>query len=120
MYIQRIIYVDILYIECDIGDYTMHLNLGKPYEKFIQSEIKAGLYSNATELIRDALRRMQDDKERRRIEHIHALIAVGEGQIKQGLGIPCGEDFMDDAMKRATKNHKAGKPVKDEIKPRKP
>ncbi|MGR3318587.1 MAG: type II toxin-antitoxin system ParD family antitoxin [Candidatus Anammoxibacter sp.] len=96
----------------------MHLNLGDPYEKFIQREIKAGLYSNATELIRDALRRMQEKKESRRIEHIHALIAEGESQIKQGLGIPYKDDFMDNAMKRAIDNHKTGKPVKDEIKPR--
>ncbi len=97
----------------------MHLKLGEPYEKFIQGEVKAGLYSNATELIRDALRNMQEDNERRRIEYIHALIAEGETQIKSGLGIPYNNDFMDNAMERAIKNHKAGKPIRNEVKARK-
>ena len=42
-----------------------------------------------------------------------------ELQIKQGLGIPYKDDFMDNAMKRAIDNNKIGKPVKDEIKQRK-
>ena len=94
----------------------MHLKLGEPYEKYIQGEVKAGLYSNATELIRDALRHMQKDNERRRIEHIHSLIAEGETQRKRGPGIAYDNDFMDNAMKRAIKNHKAGKPVRHEVK----
>ncbi len=86
----------------------MHVKLGKPYDDFILDEIKAGLYSNATELIRDALRRMKENKERRRIEHIHALVAIGETQIANGEGIPYTDDFMDNAMKRAIENHNAG------------
>ncbi len=96
----------------------MHLNLGQPYENFIQDEIKAGLYSNATEVIRDALRRMKENKERRRIEHIHALVAIGEAQIANGEGIPYTDDFMKNAMERAIENHKAGIPIRDEVKPR--
>ena len=55
----------------------MHLNLGEPYAKFIESGINKGIYNNATELIRNALRHMQDDKEKRRIRHIYSLIAAG-------------------------------------------
>ena len=96
----------------------MHISLGEPYENYIQDEIKAGLYSNATELIRDALRRMKENRERRRIEHIHALVAIGEAQIAKGEGIPYTDDFMDSAMNRAIENHKAGTPIRYEVKPR--
>ena len=97
----------------------MHLNLGEPYEKFIKMQINSGLYSNATELIRDALRRMKNDSEELRIKHIHALIAVGENGISQGSGVEFNENFMDDSMKRAIKNHTSGKTISDEIKPQK-
>jgi antitoxin ParD1/3/4 len=95
----------------------MHLNLGEPYETYIQDEIKAGLYSNATELIRDALRRMKENKERRRIQHIHALVAIGEAQIAKGEGIPYTDDFMDSVMKGAIENLNAGTPIPHEVKP---
>lgn len=97
----------------------MYLNLGEPYEKFIQREIKAGLYNNATKLIRDAISRMQENKESVRVANIHALIDKGKAQIKKGYGIQYNNEFMDTAMKQAIENHNTGKPVKDEIKPRK-
>jgi len=96
----------------------MHLKLGEPYEKFIQNEIKAGLYSNATELVRDALRHMHDDNERRRIEHIHALIAVGEEQIKTGKTVRYHSNLLNQITQEALVEAKIGKPIKDEIKPR--
>ena len=96
----------------------MHINLGEAYEIFIQDEIKAGLYGNATELIRDALRRMKEHKETRRIQNIHALVAIGEAQIAEGQGIRYTDDFMDQAMQQAIKNHNAGSPIRDEVKPR--
>lgn len=95
------------------------INLGEPYESFIKSEIESGLYSNATEVIRDALRRMQEDKERRRIAQIHALIAIGDAQLERGEGIPYTADFMDKALKRAVENQKTNKPIRNEVKPKK-
>jgi antitoxin ParD1/3/4 len=95
----------------------MHLNLGDPYDKFITNEIKAGIYSNATELIRDALRRMQESKEKHKIEHINALLAVGKSQIQNGKTMTYDDNFMDDSMSRAMENHATGKAIKNEIKP---
>ena len=95
----------------------MHLKLGEPYEKFIHDEIKSGLYSNATELIRDALRRMQQGRERRRIEHIHSLIAMGEEQIKEGKTVRYSPDLLGQITQEAIEEAKSGKPVKDEVRP---
>ena len=97
----------------------MHLKLGEPYDNYIEGEIQAGFFSNATEVVRDALRRRMESKEKQRIEKIHALIAIGEDQIKNGDTVPFSPDFMDNAMKRAKENSKSGKPVSDELKPRK-
>ncbi len=46
----------------------MHLNLGQPYEDYIQKQIASGLYGNASEVIRDALRHMKDREEQKRLE----------------------------------------------------
>lgn len=97
----------------------MHLNLGKPYEDYIQRQVDSGLYGNATEVIRDALRHMKEWEEQRRLDTIQTLISIGEEQLARGEGISYAPDFMDNAMKKAIENSKAGKPVRDEIKPRK-
>lgn len=38
---------------------TMHVNLSDEMEGFIRSKVGSGFYGNATEVIRDAVRRMQ-------------------------------------------------------------
>ena len=43
---------------------TVTVSLGKHYEDFIQSCIKSGRYSNTSEVIRAALRKMEDDEAR--------------------------------------------------------
>ena len=37
---------------------TMHVNLSPEMEGFIKSKVASGFYGNATEVIRDAVRRM--------------------------------------------------------------
>lgn len=93
----------------------MHIRFADADENFIKAQVRDGYYTNETEAVRDAVRRMRENRERRRIEHIHALIAEGEAQIQRGLGIPYDDDFMDNAMKRAIENQEAGKPVPSEI-----
>lgn len=98
----------------------MHLNLGAELDDFIQTQVDSGLYGNATEVVRDALRSMKDRREQRRLETIRALLAVGEEQIARGETVPYTPGFMDNALKEAIRNSKKGKPIKDEVKPRKP
>jgi antitoxin ParD1/3/4 len=38
---------------------TMHINLSPEMEQYIKSKVESGFYGNATEVIRDAIRRMQ-------------------------------------------------------------
>lgn len=90
-------------------------NLGKPYEKFIQDQIDAGLYSNATEVVRDALRRMSDERERKRVAHIHKLIAAAEEQVARGETKKFTRELMSDITQQALENSKAGKPIKAEV-----
>ena len=43
---------------------TMHINLSPEMEQYIKSKVSSGFYGNATEVIRDAIRRMQAEEER--------------------------------------------------------
>jgi antitoxin ParD1/3/4 len=43
---------------------SMHLNLSPEMEAYIKGKVSTGFYGNATEVIRDAIRRMQADEER--------------------------------------------------------
>ena len=43
---------------------TMHVNLSAEMESYIKGKVATGFYSNATEVIRDAIRRMQSEESR--------------------------------------------------------
>jgi antitoxin ParD1/3/4 len=38
---------------------TLHINLSEEMQSYIKSKVRTGFYGNATEVIRDAIRRMQ-------------------------------------------------------------
>jgi antitoxin ParD1/3/4 len=38
---------------------TMHINLSDEMERYIKSKVATGFYGSATEVIRDAIRRLQ-------------------------------------------------------------
>lgn len=96
----------------------MHLNLGSELNNFIEGQVDSGLYGNATEVIRDALRHMKDYQEAKRLESIRALLAVGEEQIASGKTVSYkSPDLLNRLTEEAIQNSKKGKSVKDEVKP---
>lgn len=62
---------------------TMHINFSPEMESFIRAKVASGLYGNATEVVRDAIRRMQAEEVR--LEAWRAAVAVGERDLAQGL-----------------------------------
>lgn len=55
---------------------TMHINLSVEMEGFVRDKVAGGMYGNATEVIRDAVRRMQ--AEEARVAAWQAAIKVGD------------------------------------------
>ena len=86
-------------------------------EEYLKNKVDSGFYSNITEAVRDAVRRMREDDEKRKLEALRAALAIGLEQAERRELIPYSLDFMDSAMKSALENAQRGKPVKDEIKP---
>jgi len=96
----------------------MHLNLGSELNSFIEGQVDSGLYGNATEVVRDALRHMKEFQEEKRLESIRVLLAVGEEQIANGKTASYkSPDLLNRLTGEAIQNSIKGKPVKDEVKP---
>ena len=57
---------------------TTSLSLGGHWEEFIKQEIKSGRYATASEVVRDALRELEDRG--KRLEALRAHLAEGAGQ----------------------------------------
>jgi antitoxin ParD1/3/4 len=66
---------------------TTSLSLGGHWEDFIQQEIKSGRYSTASEVVRAALRELEDRG--RRLEALRAHLAEGAEQAAR-------KDFVED------------------------
>ena len=77
---------------------SMHINLSPEMEGFIKNQVSSGLYGNATEVIRDAVRRMQAEEVR--AAAWHAAIAQGDAQLSRGDGTP----YTADALSKITQD----------------
>lgn len=81
---------------------TMHVNLSPEMEGFIKSKVESGFYGNATEVIRDAIRRMQ--AEETRLAAWRAAIKQGDDQLDRGEGIdytPAARDAITASAMKA-------------------
>ena len=93
------------------------INLGKPYDDFIERMINSGYYSTATEVIRDALRDKMDRVNKDDIAHLHALIKEGLDDIEAGRVIEYDEHFWDKIMERAKTKRENNEPIPEHIRP---
>jgi antitoxin ParD1/3/4 len=66
---------------------TTSLSLGEHWEVFIKNEITSGRYGSASEVVRDALRHMEEHNEK--LEALRKHLAEGEAQAMNG-------DFVKD------------------------
>lgn len=61
---------------------TTSLSLGEHWEQFIKNEIAGGRYGSASEVVRDALRFMEERKHK--LEVLRSHLAEGAAQARQG------------------------------------
>lgn len=72
---------------------TTSLSLGDHWEAFIKSEISSGRYGSASEVVRDALRTLEERKQK--IEALRIHLSQGAQQADQGQFI---ENFSMDSL----------------------
>ena len=78
---------------------TMHVNLSPEMEGFIKTKVATGFYGNATEVIRDAIRRMQAEESR--LAAWQAAIKIGDDQLDRGEGIVYTPQTLNDITQSA-------------------
>ena len=64
----------------------MHLSLTPKLEEFVKSKVDNGLYNNASEVVREALRLMREHEDIRRLKlaRLKKALAKGEADLAAG------------------------------------
>jgi len=96
-------------------DMTMHINLSPEMESYVKSKVSSGFYGNATEVIRDAIRRMQ--AEEGRVAAFRKAVAEGEAQLDRGEGTAYSRELMNKLADTARQNTGSGKPIDPDVTP---
>lgn len=94
---------------------TMHVNLSPELERFIKTKVASGFYGNATEVIRDAIRRMQ--AEETRLAAWRAAIKTGDDQLDRGEGIDYTPELLGDITKSALGAMHSNLPIDADVTP---
>ena len=92
----------------------MNVTLAPEFEAMIRERVERGAYNNATEVVQEALR-LLDERDRR--DRLRAALAVGDEQYARGHVVPWAPDFMRRLMVEAEERTRQGLPVKDDVKP---
>ena len=94
---------------------TMHVNLSPEMETFIKGKVASGFYGNATEVIRDAIRRMQ--AEERRVADWQAAVKLGDEQSGRGEGIAYTPERLNAITERAKAAMHSSQPMDGDVLP---
>jgi antitoxin ParD1/3/4 len=77
----------------------MNVSLTPELEKFVEKEVKSGLYQTASEVVRAGLRRLKEDSESRLLkapatmEELEKLLLQSVNRLERGEGVDGEEAF---------------------------
>ena len=94
---------------------TMHVNLSPEMEGFIKGKVASGFYGNATEVIRDAIRRMQAEESR--VAAWQAAIRKGDEQLDRGEGVGYSRETLESMTQTAIDAMHSGRPADPDVLP---
>ncbi len=75
----------------------MNVSLTPELEQFVSDQVKTGFYRTSSEVIREALRKQIQGKERMDLEQ---RLSLGRQQIEEGRAIKADKHFFDDKRQR--------------------
>lgn len=87
----------------------MHIRFAEADERFIKSQVSEGFYTNETELVRDAVRRMREANEAK-LHTLRGLIGEAEADLAAGRfkTYQTAEALVADIVEEGQKRLKAG------------
>jgi putative addiction module CopG family antidote len=93
---------------------VMNVSLTPQLEKMIREKVESGMYNNASEVVREALRQMA---ERERHITFRASLDRSREQIAQGLGTVWTDNTMDEILREADEADQRGEPIRADVQP---
>jgi antitoxin ParD1/3/4 len=82
----------------------MHISLTPQLQNYIDGKVSKGLYNNASEVVRDALRRMFESEEKGEFDVLRYELLRGLESLKKG-GIPYNlEDILEETRQKYDQN----------------
>lgn len=93
----------------------MNIILGPIDEDYIKRKVEAGYYSNFTEGVRDAVRKMRESEEQRL--ELMAAVMLGERDIAQGKVKPYTPALMNEIKQQARAKAARGEKPKPDVLP---
>lgn len=92
----------------------MSVILTPQIEAMIRERVASGRYTNASEVMQEALRLLE---EREQLEHLRSLLAVGLEQLDRGEFVEFTPDYMKDLHQRAQEALRRGDKPKPDVCP---
>ena len=93
------------------------VNLGKPYEEFIQKLVQSGYYASASEVLRDALRLKMEQSDMWQSNRLQQLVKEGLEDVEANRVIPYEQNFWQSVNEQVKINLKNQSPIPDHVRP---
>lgn len=93
----------------------MNINFPPVDDGYIKAKVESGYYSNATEMVRDAVRRMREHDDHH--SRLLAAIEIGERDIAAGRTVPYTPDLLNQIEQEARTRAVNNRPVNPDVIP---
>jgi antitoxin ParD1/3/4 len=87
------------------GGVLMNVSLTPELEAMVRQRVESGRYSNASEVVRDALRHLEEHE---RLERLRALLEVGRQDELRGDWTEFSPEWMADLHRRVEERFRRG------------
>ena len=83
----------------------MNVSLTPQLETMIRERVESGRYTNASEVVREALRLLEEHE---RMQHLRSLLAVGEEDERRGDLVEYTPEWIEDIHRRVEERFQRG------------
>lgn len=92
----------------------MNVILTPQQEELVRNKVASGQYSDASEVVGEALRRMEEED---RYEALRAAVTAGYEEAERGELVPWTPELMGEIMRQAAENARNGHKVNPLVMP---
>lgn len=95
----------------------MYIDMPEQLKKFLKSEVENGNYSNESEVVRDAVRRMKEERHSASLKNLKAELELGFKSIAEGRAVSYTPELFEEIKRKAMIKYKNNIPQKASVIP---